>query len=184
MSKIDWKSIKINLIGVYLLIFLLILIIIPIVVYRSSISDSLYRALYYLGSAGGLGGLVYCIRGYYKALVNQDKEPFDLHFTWWYILRPFISIVVGVFVYFLIVGGLLSVSNISSSQLDLTKSVPFYCSLSFIGGYCFSQFADKLDQLGGTVFGQNETPKGQQQTKEQQKQGTTSSISETEAVDE
>jgi hypothetical protein len=153
-------SIKIHLIGVYLLVFLLALIIIPIQVYRSStISDSFLRALFYLGSAGGLGGTIYCIRGYYKALIRRPKQPFDLNYTWWYIFRPFLSIVVGVFVYFLIVGGLLSVSTVSVSQVDLTKSIPFYCALSFIGGFSFTQFADKLEELAETVFAVSKKPK-------------------------
>jgi hypothetical protein len=145
-------SAKINLIGVYLLVFLLCLIAIPILVYRSSISDSFYRSLYYLGSAGGLGGTIYCIRGYYKALIDRPKHEFSLNYAWWYIFRPFESIVVGVLVYFLIVGGLLSVSTLSASPASLTKSTPFYCALAFIAGFSFTQFAKKLEELANTFF--------------------------------
>lgn len=142
------NTLKVNLIGVYLLIFLLLLIVIPIQAYRSLTLDPLLRSLVFVGSAGGLGGTIYCIRGYYKTRVSK---PFDLNFTWWYIYRPFVSIVVGVFVYFLLVGGLLTISA-DSVQLDLAKTTMFYCVLSFLGGFSFTEFANGITELAATTF--------------------------------
>jgi hypothetical protein len=147
---------KINLIGVYLLIFLLCLIVIPIQVFRSLTFDSVLRSLIYIGSAGGLGGTIYCIRSYYKTLIGK---PFDLNYGWWYIYRPFVSIVVGVFVYFLIVGGLLTLTVGEVSQADLTKGIPFYCAVAFLGGFSFTQFADKITELAETIFATTEKTK-------------------------
>jgi hypothetical protein len=147
--------IKIDLIGLYLLAFFVSLIATSVKAYYSS-SDQLIRTLVYIGVAGGLGGTIFCIRSFYKHLISKD-EPFDLKWTWWYIFRPFISIAIGEFVYFLIVGGLLSVGSIS--QVDFSKSVMFYCALAFLGGFSFTQFANKLEELASTVFASNKETK-------------------------
>ncbi len=52
---------KINLIGIYLTFFLLILIATPLIVYFSNFKDPLIKSLIYIGSSGGLGGTIYCI---------------------------------------------------------------------------------------------------------------------------
>ena len=138
---------KINLIGIYLLFFLLVLVIMSLITYFSNFDDSLIRSLVYIGSSGGIGGTIYCIRGFYQ---NLGKNNFKFNWTWWYIFRPVISVVVGVFVYFFIVGGLLSLGSIS--EINYSKSVMFYCAISFLAGFSFTQFADKLEELSSTLF--------------------------------
>ncbi len=140
-------STKRNLIGIYLLLFLIVLILIPIRLYFSDRGDTLIRSLVYIGCSGGLGGVLYCIRGFYK---SQIDNQFKLVWSWWYIFRPFISIVVGVFVYFLIIGGLLSLGSVS--EVDYQRSVMFYCAIAFLAGFSFTQFADKLEELSSTLF--------------------------------
>jgi hypothetical protein len=142
------NSTKINLIGIYLLSFLFILIAITVITYFSRIEMVLIKSLVYIGSSGGIGGTIYCIRAFYK---NLASGKFDLKWTWWFIFRPFISIVIGVFAYFLIVGGLLSLGSIS--EVDYSRSVMFYCAISFLAGFSFTQFADKLEELALTMFG-------------------------------
>lgn len=138
---------RINLIGIYLLLALLVLVITPAVTYFSNLDDSLIRALIYIGSSGGVGGTIYCIRGFYQHLGGDD---FKHHWTWWYIFRPLISVVIGVFVYFFVVGGLISVGSVS--EVDYSKSVMFYSAISFLAGFSFTQFADKLEELSSTLF--------------------------------
>jgi len=140
-------STKINLIGIYLLSFLFVLIAITILAYFSGIESVLIKSLIYISSSGGIGGIIYCIRGFYQSLAAKQ---FDFGWIWWYIFRPFISIVIGVFVYFLIVGGLLSLGSISA--VDYSRSVMFYCAISFLAGFSFTQFADKLEELASTIF--------------------------------
>ena len=141
-------STKINLIGIYLLSFLFVLIAITVITYFSrSIESALIKSLVYIGSSGGIGGTIYCIRGFYKSVASKQ---FDFSFTWWYIFRPFFSIVIGIFVYFFIVGGLLSLGSISA--VDYSRSVMFYCAISFLAGFSFTQFADKLEELASTMF--------------------------------
>ncbi len=147
---------KRNLIGVYLLSFLFVLVAIAIIVYFSSIESVLIKSLIYIGSSGGIGGIIYCIRGFYQSVVSKQ---FDLGWTWWYIFRPFTSIVVGVFVYFFIVGGLLSLGSIS--VVDYSRSVMFYCAISFLAGFSFTQFVDKLEELALTIFAKKVREEGQ-----------------------
>jgi len=66
------------------------------------------------------------------------------------IFRPFVSVVIGIFVYFFIVGGLLSLGSITA--VDYSRSVMFYCAISFLAGFSFTQFADKLEELASTMF--------------------------------
>ena len=138
---------KINLIGIYLTFFLLILIAAPLIVYFSNFNDPLIKSLIYIGSSGGLGGTIYCIRGFYQ---NLGENKFKFNWTWWYIFRPLISVVIGVVVYFIIVGGLLSLGSVS--EVNYSKSVMFYCAVSFLAGFSFTQFADKLEDLSSTLF--------------------------------
>ncbi len=140
-------NIKINLLGIYLLSFLLVLIIMPIIVYFSNFESSLIKSLIYIGSSGGIGGTIYCIRGFYQ---NLGENIFNFNWTWWYIFRPLISVVIGVFIYFFIIGGLLSLGSVS--EVNYSKSVMFYCAISFLAGFSFTQFADKLEELSSTLF--------------------------------
>jgi hypothetical protein len=138
-------------IGIYLLVFLLILCAIPVAVFFSSIQNEIVRTLFYVGASGGIGGSLYSIRGFYQ---NLGGKTFETNWIWWYIFRPVISIVVGVFAYFLIVGGLLSISN--NADVTFTKGIMFYCAISFLAGFSFSRFADRLNNISDTVFTKKE----------------------------
>lgn len=147
-------STKINLVGIYLLSFLFVLMVVTTITYFSKIESVLIKSLIYIGSSGGIGGIIFCIRGFYKSIVSKK---FDSIWTWWYIFRPFISIVIGVFVYFFIVGGLLSLGSVA--PVDYSRSVMFYCAISFLAGFSFTQFADKLEELASTMFAKKKKEK-------------------------
>lgn len=138
---------KINLIGIYLLLSLLILAVIPVIVFFAPIEREIIRILFYVGASGGIGGTLYCIRGFYQ---NLGENNFQLNWAWWYVFRPVISVIVGVFMYFLVVGGLMSISN--SPDVNLKKGVLFYSALSFLSGYSFTRFADKIDDITKTIL--------------------------------
>jgi len=141
-------NIIVNLIGAYILIWTLLLIAIPIYVYQAEIiNDPLLKSLIYISCAGGLGGVVYLVRSFIKHIFEQN---FRTDVFWWYIFRPFTSMIIGAISYFLIVGGLLSLGSVSS--VDYEKSVMFYCGVSFLAGFSFTQFADKLEELAKTLF--------------------------------
>lgn len=134
-------------IGIYLLLFLLFLCVIPVVIFYSSIQEEIIKILFYVGASGGIGGSLNSIRGFYQHLGGQT---FKSNWTWWYIFRPIISVIVGIFAYFLIVGGLLGLSN--KSDAIFGKGIMFYCAISFLAGFSFSQFADKLNKLSERLF--------------------------------
>ncbi|WP_459202474.1 hypothetical protein [Methanococcus sp. CF] len=137
---------KINVLGIYLGFMLILLGLLPLYVYVVGFGDELIRYIIYTGCSGGLGGTIYSIRGFYQAII-QNK--FSLDFTWWYLFRPLISFVTGSFVYFFIIGGLLV---ISSSNNNSSESIMFYCSLSFLAGFSFSRFTDKLEEIATAIF--------------------------------
>lgn len=140
----------VTIIGVYLLLASALLVAFPIWVYMNPFEKPLMNILVYIACSGGIGGTIYCIRGFYR---NLGSNEFTLNWTWWYIFRPIISAMIGIFAYFLIIGGLMSISN--SPDVNYAKSVMFYCAVAFIAGYSINKFFEKLDALSGTIFGNN-----------------------------
>jgi hypothetical protein len=134
-------------IGIYLFIVLLALCIIPIIVYLSGIDNEIVRTLVYVGASGGIGGTVYSIRGFYK---NLGAATFKVNWIWWYVFRPMISVVAGVFVYFLLVGGLMSISN--NADITFKKGVMFFSGLAFLAGYSFTRFMNNVEGISDKLF--------------------------------
>lgn len=153
-----------NFVGIYLLFSLVVLCVIPVIVFYMKMENSIVRTLVFVGASGGIGGAVYSIRGFYH---NMGGKTFEGNWIWWYIFRPLISVVTGVFLYFLIVGGLLSIS--ASTEVSFGKGVMFYCALAFLAGFSFTRFADKIDALSDTIFskkpatGNEENPEDQEE---------------------
>jgi len=142
------ESFKINLLGVYLVAVLLSFVFIGIRAYLNQPENRLIFSLIIIACSGGIGGTVYSIRGFYQ---NLGDGIFDFDkWIWWYIFRPVMSAIIGVFVYFLIIGGLLSIGNIS--ELNYSKGLMFYAALSFLAGFSFTQFANKLEEIASTIF--------------------------------
>ena len=64
----------VNVIGIYLLRSLISLMIIALIFYNSHLGNDLSRALIYVGCAGGLGGVIYLIRSFYKHNFEDRKS--------------------------------------------------------------------------------------------------------------
>ena len=138
----------VNIIGLYLLFAVFILVGLPIWVYVSDpFEKELLNILVYIACSGGIGGTIYCIRGFYQ---NLGGNNFETNWTWWYIFRPIISAIIGIFAYFMIIGGLMSISN--SPDVNYSKSVMFYCAVSFLAGFSFDKFVEKIDLISDTLF--------------------------------
>ena len=84
-------------------------------------------------------------------------DKFNFNWVWCFISRPIISMVIGIFVYFLIVGGLMSLSAIQ--EVDFLRKIIFYCGVSFLAGFSFTQFATKLENLAETLFSKKDDNK-------------------------
>jgi membrane protease YdiL (CAAX protease family) len=147
---------KINSIGIYLLSILLLYVSIAVRTYLNQSADKFAFSLILIFCSGGIGAVIYSIRGFYK---NLAKEKFNFDsWVWWYIFRPIIGAVTAVFVYFLIVGGLLSIGSIST--VDYSKGLIAYCGLAFLCGFCFTQIAAKIKDVASTIFSRNKVGKG------------------------
>jgi len=112
--------------------------------------DDLTRLIIYIACSGGIGSLAHSIFGYIE---HQSKNDFDLSYFWWYILRPFIGIIYGTFAFLFVAGGLMTLSGVSvDTNLFTTKTVMFYCALSFLAGYAEHAFSLQLKELAEAVF--------------------------------
>ncbi|TAL67843.1 MAG: hypothetical protein EPN82_13035 [Bacteroidetes bacterium] len=141
--KLTWK---INTIGIWLILIMIIQIVIAYFTYRNFIEDGL-KNIILISLSGGLGGTIYCLRGFYQQI---GKKEFNTYWFWWYIIRPIASIVMGAFSYFLVAGGLLIIST--SPDLSQDKGLMFFCSLAFIVGISFTRFMDKIYQVAEVMF--------------------------------
>lgn len=141
-------------IGLYLLVALLSYVAICIFVYLKKPVNTNFHILTYLACSGGIGGTIYCIRGLYQNIADDSFHP---KWVWWYIFRPLMSSCVGVITYFLIVGGLLSIS--SGKNIDLQKGTMLYTGIAFLSGYSFTKFTEKLDNISSTIFGKEKEKK-------------------------
>ena len=134
-----------NYIGLYLLFVVSMGVLLPILSYYY-VSDKLIRSFIYLASSGGLGAIVYCIRSFYTHVVEQD---FSKNWIWWYIFRPFLGCIVGIFTYF-VLGGLMS---LNSSELNFNfGGLMAYCAMSFLAGFCFTEFMNKLEKINEVML--------------------------------
>ena len=152
------KKTKENLIAIYLVVFLLALIIIPILLHFNNHSDDDLTLFIYIGCAGGLGGTIFCMRSYSK---HKVVGKFDLKWTSWYIFRPFISVIMGVFVYFFIAAGLMGAG--SDIGNDISKGMRLYLAAAFLSGFFINELVEKLRELANVLF--KKTSKWEEETK-------------------
>lgn len=150
-KKSEEEITSIRRIGYYTVLCAVILIVFAVFnrLYLTTVDD-LTQLLIYIGCSGGLGSLAYSMFGYIEHL---SKDDFDLNYTWWYVVRPFIGIIYGTFAFLFVAGGLMTLSGVSTdANLFLTKTVMFYCALAFLAGYAEHQFSLQLKELAEAVF--------------------------------
>ena len=129
-----------NQTGILLLFFLISFVFIPVLTY-CYITDSLIRFLVYVSFSGALGALIYCIRGFYQHIAKND---FDDKWDWWYVFRPLIGFIAGIYAYFI----LCCLISMNTSQINLIPGDPrCFCGISFLSGFCFTQFVEKICKI-------------------------------------
>ena len=79
---------------------------------RSGTIEDSSRLIVLVLLAGGVGGILHCLRSY-RAFVGNSL--LGTTWIWWYILRPFEGAIVALAFYFVLAGGLTS-----SNELDLS----------------------------------------------------------------
>lgn len=145
-----------DIIVIYLFSYTFLLIVVSFLTYSlrepegvtgSIFTDPLIRHLIFVGSAGGLGGIVYCMRGFYE---HKAEGDFDTNYLSWYLFRPVISTITGIFVFFLLAANLLDTSGLIQ-EVNI-GDVMFLCSVAFLAGFGFTQFYGKIDDLANILF--------------------------------
>jgi hypothetical protein len=96
---------------------------------------------------GGLGGVIYCLRGIYlNACVRND---WDAKWSPWYYIRPIVSHLCGVISYvFLRAGLILLEAEKSSGSSDLG-----FLALAFIAGLNVDKFLSKIEEIAQATWG-------------------------------
>lgn len=126
--------------------------VIPIYAYNLT-HDCFIRQLFYIGSSGGLGGVVYSILGFTN---HFQKGDFNLRNRWWYFFRPITAVILGVFAFLFIAGGLMTLTDTTLSIPQgicyPAKGVMFYCAMAFLVGLSNNAFVKKLNDLAKTIF--------------------------------
>lgn len=96
---------------------------------------------------GGLGGVVYCLRGVYlNASVRKQWDP-----SWipWYYIRPFVSLACGGISFLFLRAGLLL---LESKQNTDSTDLGFY-ALAFVAGLNVDKFITKIEDIAQATWG-------------------------------
>ena len=133
----------------YLIMILSMIIYAFIVFAQAMLPDWLakYSLLYLCGLSGGLGGIVYCLRGIY--LNACVKKRWNIDWYPWYYIRPVVSILCGAVSYLFLKAGLLI---LEASQHSGASYLGFL-ALSFIAGLNVDKFIEKIEEVAQAAWG-------------------------------
>ena len=106
-----------------------------------------YSVPFLCAITGGVGGLVYCLRGIYLNACVHNR--WDLKWWPWYVLRPIVSILCGLVSYLFLKAGLLV---LDASQNPEGNQLGFY-ALAFIAGLNVDKFIGKIEDLAQATWG-------------------------------
>lgn len=96
---------------------------------------------------GGFGGIVYCFRAIY--LNSSVKKVWDNSWNIWYIIRPFVSLIMGAVSFLFLKAGLIV---FEASQNPDASFFAFY-ALSFIAGLNVDNFISKIESIAQSTWG-------------------------------
>lgn len=151
-EKRERENIEIWIIIVYTASCAVVFSAVPLYAFHLS-ENCFIRQLFYIGAAGGLGGVVYSIQG---LIYHYEKDNFSLKFKWWYFFRPITSVILGIMAYLFIAGGLMTFTGMTPdytlSSCIPSKSVMFFCAMAFLVGISNNAFVKKLKDLAKAFF--------------------------------
>lgn len=103
--------------------------------------------------SGALGGCLYSLRGLIKHSAQND---FDVNYNYWYLLTPLSGGISGIVVFFLLLGGALTL-NISASSAQGIKSIEGpalapYIAFALLAGYASRTFMLKMKDVADSLF--------------------------------
>ncbi|MEN6611574.1 MAG: hypothetical protein ABFC24_12090 [Methanoregulaceae archaeon] len=147
----------------YSIAFAVILAAISIFVYYQSepFFPPIIKLLIWVTCSGGIGGFLYNAMGYNKySRIGTTDASFkaDQYFPE-YIFRPITASFLGLFVFFLVAGGLMSLgTNITVQDISgytSLKTIMFYCALSFLAGWANNKVIKKMDDITTAIFAED-----------------------------
>ncbi|WP_205896491.1 hypothetical protein [Pseudomonas nitroreducens] len=115
------------------------------------------RLLVMVMVAGGLGSFVHIAKSF-GDFVGNDR--FMASWIWWYILKPFIGMILALMLYLVIRGGFLTVGTTAAAD-DGVVNVNLYglVGMACLAGMFAKQATDKLGELFDTLFRTRESDK-------------------------
>lgn len=93
---------------------------------------------------GAMGSILHAIMSISK---RTGDESFEIIWFWWYILKPFVGGLMGVLIYIVIRGGILT-GTASADSLNIYG----ICGMSGLAGLFSEQANKKLKEVFDTVF--------------------------------
>lgn len=102
---------------------------------------------YLCAIVGGVGGVIYCLRGIYLNACVHDR--WDFKWWPWYVIRPVVSVLCGLVSYLFLKAGLLV---LDASQNPDGNQLGFY-ALAFIAGLNVDKFIGKIEDLAQATWG-------------------------------
>jgi hypothetical protein len=102
--------------------------------------------------SGALGGCLYSLRGLIK---HSAKNDFNMHYNYWYLLSPLAGGISGIVVFFLLLGGALTL-NISNAGQGMRGieglALAPYIALALLAGYASRTFMLKMKDVADSLF--------------------------------
>jgi len=118
----------------------------------AAIVDTLVFTSVLMLAAGTLGGCLYNFRG----LVKHSQEcDFDPNYNLSYVLRPIQGALSGLMVFFLLLGGALTLNIGGAAQGTAWATLPGvlpYVAFGVMAGYASHEFMQKLKDLAESLF--------------------------------
>jgi hypothetical protein len=96
---------------------------------------------------GGLGGVIYCLRGVY--LNYSVTKKWDESWIPWYYIRPFVSLACGGISFLFLKAGLVL---LESKQSTDSSDLGFY-ALAFVAGLNVDKFITKIEDIAQATWG-------------------------------
>lgn len=101
----------------------------------------------YCGLSGGLGGIVYCLRGIY--LNACVRKQWDKDWAPWYYIRPIVSFICGIVGFIFLKAGLII---LEARQIESPSNYAFY-AFAFAAGLNVDKFIEKIEDIAQVTWG-------------------------------
>jgi hypothetical protein len=156
----NWQTWGMIIVAVYLLILLIILAYLFILILNGDILGCVkkeYHTFICCGLVGGIGGITRNIRSVYVKFSPQNIDGqlicnWDNRWLPWYILRPYVSIVMGCVGYLLLRVGLLTLN----AEIEQDSPQLMVYAVAFIAGLKVNAILIKIDEISKSAFGKDE----------------------------